>query len=107
MKIRKGDTIMVIAGKEKGKTGRVLVADQRTGRVLVEKLNMVKRHQKPNAERKQGGIVEKEAPLAISKVMFYDEKAGKPTRIGYRVLADGEKVRFAKRSGETIPAVTK
>lgn len=101
MTIRKGDTVIVITGKEKGKTGRVLRVDRPVGRVLVEKLNMVKRHRRPNPQLKQGGIVEKEAPLAISNVMFYDEKAGKRTRLGVRLEGE-KKVRVSKRSGETV-----
>jgi large subunit ribosomal protein L24 len=101
MKIRKGDTIQIITGKDKGKTGKVLRIDSAKGRVWVERLNMVKRHQRPTQVHRQGGIIEKEAPLSISNVMYYDEKSAKPSRIGFRV-EKGDKVRFAKRSGEVI-----
>ena len=101
MKIRKGDTIQIIAGKEKGKTGKVLRIDQPKGRVWIERLNMVKRHQRPTQAQRQGGIIEKEAPLNVSNVMYYDEKAAKRSRIGYRMEKSG-KVRYAKRSGEVI-----
>jgi len=101
--IRKGDMVMVIVGREKGKTGKVLRTDRSKNRVWVEKLNFIKRHQKPSQQHKQGGIVEKEAPLHISNVMYYDEKVGKPTRLGSKILKDG-KVRFSKRSGEVLEA---
>jgi large subunit ribosomal protein L24 len=101
MKIRKGDTVQIIAGREKGKTGKILRIDEEKNRVWVERLNMVKRHQKPSQLHRQGGIIEKEAPLHISNVMFYDEKSAKGTRVGYRMDGDN-KVRFSKRSGETI-----
>jgi large subunit ribosomal protein L24 len=101
VKIRKGDTIQITTGKDKGKTGKVLRIDVAKGRVWVERLNMVKRHQRPSQLHRQGGIIEKEAPLSISNVMYYDEKSGKPSRIGFRV-EEGDKVRFAKRSGEVI-----
>ena len=101
MKIRKGDTVMVMAGKEKGKTGKVVRIDKAKGRVWVEKLNFVKRHQRPTQTQRQGGIIEKEAPLSVSNVMYYDEKSAKPSRIGYR-FTKGKKERFAKRSGEAL-----
>jgi len=107
MSIRKGDMVMVITGKEKGKTGKVLLVDRDKQKVLIEKINFVKRHQKPTQKIRQGGIIEKEAPLHISNVMYYDEKMAKPTRLGHKVLDDGKKVRFAKRSGEVIETKTK
>jgi large subunit ribosomal protein L24 len=107
MSIRKGDMVMVITGKEKGKTGKVLLVDRDKQKVLIEKINFVKRHQKPTQKIRQGGIIEKEAPLHISNVMYYDEKTAKPTRLGHKVLDDGKKVRFAKRSGEVIETKTK
>lgn len=101
MKIRKGDMVQIIVGKDKGKTGKVLRIDREKNRVWVERLNMVKRHQRPTQSHRQGGIIEKEASLHVSNVMYYDEKAAKGTRVGFKM--DGEsKVRFAKRSGETI-----
>ena len=101
MKIRKGDTVKIIAGRENGKTGKVLRVDGRSRRIWIEGLNMVKKHQKPSQTHKQGGIIEKEAPIAVSNVMYYDEKAGKASRIGYRFDGD-TKIRYAKRSGEAI-----
>ncbi|MBI4125990.1 MAG: 50S ribosomal protein L24 [Deltaproteobacteria bacterium] len=102
MKICKGDMVVIIAGKEKGKSGKVLEVNRERQRVLIEKLNMVKRHQRPNQQNRQGGIVEKEALLHISNVMLADPKTGKPTRVGVSVLKDGTKQRVAKRSGEII-----
>ena len=105
MSIRKGDVVMVIAGKEKGKTGKVFRIDRPEQRVWVEKLNMVKRHQRPTGKQRQGGIVEKEASLHISNVMYYDEKSAKPTRLGMKVLnKEGKKIRVARKSGEAVDA---
>ena len=98
--IRKGDTVVVIAGRDRGKSGKVLSVDRSVGKVVVEKLNMIKRHTKPNQKVKQGGILEKEAPLAISNVMFLCPVTKKPTRLGIRVQADGRRVRFSKKSIE-------
>jgi large subunit ribosomal protein L24 len=106
MRIRKNDMVMVMVGREKGKTGRVMRVDHEEGRVWIERLNMVKRHQRPTQAQRQGGIVEKEAPVHISNVMIYDEKAAKPTRVGVRTL-EGKKVRYSKRSGEVLTAATK
>ena len=103
MKIRKGDMVKVIAGRERGKTGRVLQVDSKTQRVWVEKLNFVKRHQRPSQRYRQGGIIEKEAPIHISNVMYYDEKVGSQTRIGSKMLED-KKVRVSKKSGEVLGA---
>ncbi|MGZ8384360.1 MAG: 50S ribosomal protein L24 [Nitrospira sp.] len=101
-KIRKGDTVVVVSGRERGKTGKVLSVDLQAGKVIVEKLNIIKRHTKPNQKAKQGGILEREAPLQISNVMFFCPVTQKPTRIGIRVLADGRRVRFSKKSNETV-----
>lgn len=81
-KIRKGDTVVVVTGRERGKSGKVLSVDTINGKVLVEKLNMIKRHTKPNQKLRQGGILEREAPLAISNVMFLCPVTKKPTRLG-------------------------
>lgn len=99
--VKKDDTVIVIAGKDKGKKGRVIAAFPRENRVIVEGVNMVKKHQKPNAKNPQGGIVEQEAVIHASNVMHVDPKSGKVTRIGYKV-DKGKKVRVAKRSGEII-----
>lgn len=98
-KIKVGDTVMVIAGKSKGKQGKVTAINRKTGRVTVEGANMVTKHQKPSAANPQGGIVEQEAPLDISNVMLVAD--GQPTRVGFKIQ-DGKKVRFAKKTGQVI-----
>ncbi|HET9845107.1 MAG TPA: 50S ribosomal protein L24 [Nitrospira sp.] len=100
--IRKGDTVVVIAGRDRGKSGKVLSVDRSAGKVVVEKLNIIKRHTKPNQKVKQGGILEKEAALAISNVMFLCPVTKKPTRLGIRVQPDGRRVRFSKKSNELV-----
>jgi len=100
MKIKKGDTVQVISGNETGKSGRVIKIFPKKGKIIVEGLNMVKKHARPTQENPQGGIIEKEAAIHISNVMLI--AAGKPTRIGYRFLEDGRKVKYAKRTGEII-----
>ncbi|MDF0644822.1 MAG: 50S ribosomal protein L24 [Nitrospira sp.] len=102
VRIRKGDTVVVIVGRDRGKSGKVLSVDRTAGRVVVEKLNMIKRHTKPNQKVKQGGILEREAPLAISNVMFLCPVTQKPTRLGVRVQADGTRVRFSKKSQDVV-----
>jgi large subunit ribosomal protein L24 len=101
-RIRKGDTVVVISGRERGKTGKVMSVDLRAGKVVVEKLNVIKRHTKPNQKAKQGGILEREAPLQISNVMFFCPVTQKPTRVGIRTQADGRRVRFSKKSNEIL-----
>jgi len=100
-KIRKGDSVIVRTGRDKGKRGDVLKVIPAEERVIVQGVNMVKRHTKPS-QAGPGGIVEKEAPIHISNVAHVDPKDDKATRIGFKVLDDGRKVRFAKRSGEVI-----
>ena len=100
--VRKGDTVMVIAGKERGKKGKVLRVLPEKGRVIVERINMIKRHQRPTQKLRQGGIIEREGALALSNVMIVDPRTDKPTRIGVMTLADGKKVRLARKSGEMI-----
>jgi len=100
--VKKEDTVMVISGKDKGKKGRVLKTYPRENRVLVEGVNMVKKHVRPSQQNPQGGIVEQEAPIHASNVMLIDPKSGEPTRIGYKVLDNGKKVRIARKSGEPI-----
>jgi large subunit ribosomal protein L24 len=102
MHVKKGDTVIVIAGKDKGKKGRVLAAYPKKERVLVEGINLVKKHTRPSQSNPQGGIVTQEAPIHVSNVSLIDPKSGKPTRIGYKVLENGKKVRVAKKSGEVI-----
>ncbi|MCI6173119.1 MAG: 50S ribosomal protein L24 [Clostridiales bacterium] len=99
LKIKKGDTVKVITGKDKDKEGKVLSVNVKKNRVVVEGVNMVTKHQKPSAQNQQGGIVNKEAPIDVSNVMYLHK--GKPTRVGFR-YEDGKKVRFAKSTGETI-----
>lgn len=101
MHVKSGDNVMVISGKDKGKKGRILAAFPKTGRILVEGVNMVKKHTRPNAANPQGGIVTQEAAIDSSNVMIIDPKTGEPTRIGHKVV-DGKKVRVAKKSGETL-----
>jgi large subunit ribosomal protein L24 len=100
--IKKGDTVTVIAGDSKGLKGRVLEVNRESDRALVEGVNMIKKHTKPNAKAPQGGIVEKEAPIHISNLMLFDSKTSKPTRIGRRLNSTGKLVRFSKKSGEEI-----
>lgn len=100
--VKKDDTVIVISGKDKGKKGRVIESYPRENRVLVEGVNMVKKHTRPSQVNPQGGIIEQEAPIHASNVMHIDPKSGNVTRIGYKVLENGKKVRYAKRSGEVI-----
>ena len=100
-KIRKGDQVVVLTGRDRGKKGEVLRVIPKESRVLVQGVNMIKRHTRPRPGE-SGGIVDKEAALHVSNVALADPKDGKPTRIGYKVLADGRKVRVARRSGEVI-----
>ena len=102
MKIRKGDRVQVIAGDDKGKIGRVLSVDETKMRVVVEKVNFIKRHTKARRQGMQSGIIEREAPIHVSNVMLYDDKAGRGTRIGSRVMPDGSRERISRASGETI-----
>ena len=101
-KIRKGDTVVVVAGRERGKSGKVLSVDTINGKIVVEKLNMLKRHTKPNQKLRQGGILEREAPLAISNVMFLCPVTKKPTRLGIKRKDDGEHARLSKKSKELV-----
>ena len=101
MKIRKDDKVVVLAGKDKGKQGKVLVADPKGGKVVVEDVNVATKHQKPQGQNKEGGIIKIETPLYVSKVQLVCPKCGKGTRVGYK-LADGKKVRVCKKCGEII-----
>lgn len=102
MSVKKGDTVKVIAGKERGKIGKVLKILGDKNRVLVEKVNIVKRHTKPNQENKQGGVLEKEASIHVSNVMVMCEKCNKPVRIRHKVLKDKTKVRTCHVCGESF-----
>jgi len=100
-RLRKGDDVVVISGRDKGKTGSILRVLSSKDRVIVDGVNMVKRHTRPS-QAQPGGIVDKEAPIHISNVAIADPKDGSATRIGYKFLEDGRKVRVSKRSGEVI-----
>ncbi len=100
--VRKKDTVMVISGKDKGKIGEVLKAMPKTGKVIVKDVNVVSKHQKPNRQNMQGGIIKKEAPIYSSKVMLYCDKCKNVTRISHKILDDGTKVRVCKKCGETF-----
>ena len=100
-KIRKGDKVVVLTGRDKGRSGEVIEVRPTEDRALVRGVNMVKRHQKQTANQ-EGGIISKESPIHLSNIALVDPKDGKPTRVGFKFLEDGRKVRFAKRSGEII-----
>lgn len=100
-KIRRGDKVVVLAGKDKGRSGEVLSVQPKEDTAIVRGVNLIRRHQK-QTQAQEGGIITKEAPIQLSNLALADPKDGKPTRVGFRVGQDGKKVRFAKRSGETI-----
>jgi large subunit ribosomal protein L24 len=100
--IKKGDTVIVISGESKGQKGRVLEVNREKSRALVEGVNMVSKHTKPNSKAPQGGILKKEAPVHISNLMLVDPTSGKPTRIGRKLSEKGKLVRYSKKSGEEI-----
>ncbi|WP_439542940.1 50S ribosomal protein L24 [Hyphomicrobium sp.] len=102
LKIKKGDSVVVLTGRDKGKRGEVIEVRPKENRALVRGINVVRKHQRQTA-KEEGGIISKEAAIQISNLALEDPKDGKPTRIGFRFLEDGKKVRFAKRSGEVIP----
>ena len=99
--IKKGDTVYVNAGNDKGKTGKVLSVIPAKDRAIVEGINLVSKHTKPNAKQPQGGIIKQEAGIHISNLQLIDPKSGKPTRVGHKMV-DGKKIRYAKKSGEEI-----
>ena len=100
-RIKKGDTVVVIAGRDKGRSGEVIEVRPTENRAVVRGVNVVKRHQR-QTQTQQGGIVTKESPIHISNIAHVDPKSGNATRVGFKVLGDGRKVRFAKKSGEVI-----
>lgn len=100
--VKKGDTVMVIAGRERGKIGKVLRVHAKTAQVTVEKINIVKRHTRPTAKNRQGGILEREAPLAISNVLPYCESLKRPSRVRIKVLDDGRKVRVFQKAPDEV-----
>ncbi|MBO7546900.1 MAG: 50S ribosomal protein L24 [Bacteroidales bacterium] len=101
LRIKKGDTVYVNAGNDKGKTGKVLSVDPSKDRVIVEGVNLVSKHTKPNSKQPQGGILKKEAGVHISNLQLLDPQSGKPTRVGYKFEGD-KKIRYSKKSGEEI-----
>ena len=100
-KIKKGDKVVVLAGRDKGRKGEVTLVMPKEGKALVSGVNLVKRHQK-QSQTQEGGIISKEAAIQLSNIAIADPKDGKPTRVGFKILDDGRKVRFAKRSGDMI-----
>ena len=102
-KIKKGDKVVVLTGRDSGRTGEVVQVMPKESRALVRGVNLVKRHQRQTMNQ-EGGIIQKEAPIQLSNLALADPKDGKPTRVGFKVLDDGRKVRFAKRSGDLIDA---
>lgn len=101
-KLRKGDQVMVISGRERGKTGKILSIDRNRGKVVVEKLNVIKRHTKPNPKVRQGGIIEREAPLPLSNVMYFSPSLQKPVRLSWKAESAGRKVRVVRTNNEVI-----
>ena len=102
MKVRKNDTVLVIAGKDKGKKGKVRFAYPKDERVLVEGINFIKRHTRARKQVRQAGIIEREAPIYVSKIMLLCSRCNHPTRIGFHFLEDGRKVRICRSCGEVI-----
>lgn len=102
MHIKKGDTVVVIAGKDKGKKGKVLQVLPKKERVIVEGVGMITKHQKPNQQMQQGGIVNHESAIHVSNVMVWDKKANQGVRVGYKFIDNGKKVRVSKKTGEVL-----
>ena len=102
VRVKRGDTVAVIAGKERGKRGKVLLVLPAKGRLIVERVNMIKRHQRPTQKLRQGGIIEREGTLPISNIMVVCTRCDRPTRVAIQVLADGRKVRVCKRCDEIV-----
>ncbi len=100
--LKKNDVVMVVAGKELGKSGKIVKLLPKSERVIVEKVNMVKRHSKPNPQMRQGGIVEKEGSIHVSNVMFLCQRCNAPVRVGKKVMEDGAKVRVCRKCGELL-----
>lgn len=107
MKIRKGDTVKVMRGDSAGVTGKVIAVDHETGKVTVEGANRVYKHVRPSQKNPQGGRLQKEMPIPASNVMLVDPTTGQPTRIGFRYLPDGSKERYAKKSGNSLGAISR
>ncbi|AEX85285.1 50S ribosomal protein L24 [Marinitoga sp. 1135] len=105
MKVKKGDLVRVISGKDKGKEGKVLRVMPKLNKIIVENVNIVKKHQRPTQQLREGGIIEQPAPIYANKVMVVCPNCGKPTRVGYRVLEEGKKVRVCRKCNEIIDKV--
>ena len=101
-RIKAGDTVYVTAGKEKGKTGKVLRLEKEREKAVVEKLNVIKKHSRPTQKNPGGGIIEKEAGIHVSNLMIYDAESGGPVKVGYRTGEDGKKVRYSRKTGKEI-----
>jgi len=102
MKLKKGDTIKVISGNDRGKVGKILKVFPETNRIIIEGVNLIKRHTRPTQKNRKGGIIEKEGPIDSSNVIYYDNRSNTMARLGHRILADGKKVRINKKTGEII-----
>ncbi|MFH1654631.1 MAG: 50S ribosomal protein L24 [Pseudomonadota bacterium] len=102
MAIKRGDNVKVMVGKDRGKTGKVIRVDKCNQRVWVEGVNMVKKHSRATQQHRQSGIVDKESPINLSNVMYYDENSGKTSRLGFRLNKEGKKVRYLKRTDEVL-----
>jgi len=102
MRIKKGDSVVVIAGKDRGKKGNVLQVMPKNNKIIVEGVNIMTKHQKPNGQNQQGGIIKKEAAIDASNVMYFDKKADQGVRLGTKFLENGDKVRVSKKTGEVI-----
>ena len=105
--VRKGDTVVVIAGKDRGKSGKVLAVLSQDQKVTVEKINVIKRHTKPNQQNRQGGILEREAPIHISNVLVYCTTCQKPRRVGSKMMADGSRMRICRKCQQSIEAAAR
>ncbi|MDH3753587.1 MAG: 50S ribosomal protein L24 [Acidimicrobiia bacterium] len=103
LKVKKGDRVVVLAGKDKGKEGDVSRVLPKEGKVIVDGINVVKRHQKPTSATMQGGIIDKDLPIPVSRIAIVSPEDGRPTRVGYRFEPDGTKVRICKRTGADLP----
>ena len=102
MKVRKGDMVKVTSGNDRGKVGKILKVFPEKGRIIIEGVNLIKKHSRPTQKNRKGGIIEKEGPISASNVIFFDSRSNTVARIGYSVLADGKKVRLNKKTGEII-----
>lgn len=102
MKLKKGDTIKVISGNDRGKVGKILKVFPETNRIIIEGVNLIKRHTRPTQKNRKGGIIEKEGPINSSNVIYYDNRSNTMARLGHRILTDGKKVRINKKTGEII-----